>query len=107
MEIIRYIVVILFGVTGTVTSLVLLIIFINLYGRASQALGRVGLAADDIHGAAEGARSRLRLARGVFSVVGPVLPGPGWFRSTYRGAAALPRAVRFISPFKRPPAASP
>lgn len=103
METVRDIVLIVFGVTGTVTSLVLLIICFKLYGRAFQALERVGRAAEDIHGAAEGARSGVRLASGVFDVVGPVLPGPGWLRLAYRGAASLPRAISFISRFKRPP----
>ncbi len=107
METVRDIVVIVFGVTGTVTSIVLLIVSIKLYGRASQALERVGLAAEDIHGAAEGARSRVRLAKGVFEVMSPVLPGLGWLRLTSRGAAALPEAVRFISRFKKPPAQRP
>ncbi len=101
METIRDIVVIVFGVTGTITSLVLLIVSTKLYGRASQALERVGIAAEDIHGAAEGARSRVRLAKGVFEVMSPVLPGLGWLKLTSRGAAALPEAVRFISRIKK------
>ena len=104
MESVRDIVVIVFSVTGTVTSVVLLIICFKLYGRTSQALERVGRASDDIHEAAEGARSGVRLAIGTLQVVGPVLPGPSWFRVTYRTAAAIPRAVRFISRFKRPSA---
>ncbi len=103
METVRDIVVIVFGVTGTVTSLVLVIVSTKLYGRASQALERVGLAAEDIHGAAEGARSRVRLVKGVLEVVSPLLPGSGWVRLTSRGAAALPGAVRLISRVKRPP----
>ena len=63
METVRDIVVIGFGVTGTVTSLVPLLICTKLYGRASRALERIGLAAEDIHEAAEGARSRVRLAQ--------------------------------------------
>lgn len=103
METVRDIVVIVFGVTGTVTSLVLLIVCYKLYPRVSQALERIGRAAEDIHGAAEGARSGARIASGVLDVVGPVLPGPGLLRLAYRGTAALPRAVRFISRFKKPP----
>ena len=54
METMRDIVVIVFSVTGTVTSVVLLIVGFKLQGRASQALERVGRASDDIHEAAEG-----------------------------------------------------
>ncbi len=104
MESVRDIVVTVFSVTGTVTSVVLLIMCLKLYGRASQALERVGRASDDLHAAAEGARSGMRLAKGALDVVGPALPGPSWFRVSYRAAAAIPRAVRFISRLKRPPA---
>lgn len=103
METVRDIVIIVFGLTGTITSLVLLILSTKLYGRASLALERLGLAAEDIHGAAEGARNRVHLAKGVLGVVSPVVPGPAWVRLTSRGVAAVPRAVRFISRFKRPP----
>ena len=103
METVRDIVVIVFGVTGTVTSLVLVVVSVKLYGRASQAMEQLGVAADDIHGAAEGARSRVRLAKGVLDVVSQIIPGSGWVRLTSRSAAALPGAVRLISRFKRPP----
>ena len=103
METVRDVVVIVFGVTGTVTSLVLLIVCTKMYGRAAQALDRLGIAAEDIPGAAEVARSRVRLAKGVLEVVSPILPGSGWVRLTSRSAAALPAAVRVLSRFKRPP----
>ena len=93
----RDIVVIVFGVTGTITSLVLIIVSTKLYGRASQALERVGIAAEDIHGAAEVARSRVRLAKGVFEVMSPVLPGIGWLRSMRTTSASACRASSVVS----------
>lgn len=101
MESARDIVVIVFSATGTVTSVVLLIMCFRLYGRTSQALERVGRASDDLHAAAEGARSGMRLAKCALEIVGPALPGPSWLRMTYRAAAAIPSAVRFLSRFKR------
>ena len=101
METVRDIVIIISGITGTFALIVLVFMVLKLYPRASQALDRVGQAAEDIHGAVEGAKSGARLASGVFDVVSPVLPGPSWLKLTYRGAASIPRAVRFISRFRR------
>ncbi len=74
MESMRDIIVTAFSVTGTVASVVLLIICLKLYGRPSQALERVGRASDDIHDAAEGAHSGVRLAIGATGR-GPCPPG--------------------------------
>ena len=107
MENTRDIVVIVFSVTGTVASIVLLFMCIKLYPRVSQALERVGRASDDFHEVAEGARSGMRLAKDALDIVGPALPGSGWFRITYLAAAAIPRVVRLVSRFKGPPALGP
>ena len=101
METVRDIVVIIFSVTGTAASVVLLIMGLRLYGPASQALQQVGRVSDDIHEAAEGARTGVRLAKGALKVVDSVLPGPRLLTMTCCVAVTIPRAVRFISRFKR------
>lgn len=106
METVRDIVVIVFSVTGTVVSAVLLVMGFKLYGRTAQALEQVGRASEDIHEAAEGARSGVRLAKGVLEVVAPALPGPRFVAMAHQVAATIPRAVRFISRIKRPPAST-
>ena len=100
METVRDIVVIVFSGTGTAASVGLLIMGFRLYGPASQALQQFGRVSDDIHEAAEGARTGVRLAKGALEAVGPVLPGPRLFAMTCRVAVTIPRAVRFISRFK-------
>lgn len=107
METVRDIVVIVLSVTGTVTPLVLLIICFELYGRTSEALERVGSASDEIHEVTAIARSGERLAKGVFELMGPSLQGRGWMRLAHRGAVVLPKAVRSIARFKRPPVSRP
>ena len=107
MDTIRDIVVIVFGVTGTITSLMVLIIFFKLYGKASQALDRVGLAAEDIHDAAEVVRKTPRLAKALYDFVGPILPRLGLLRLAFRGAAAIPRIARFASRARKPPTSNP
>ena len=107
MDTIRDIVVIVFGVTGTITSLMVLIICFKLYGRASQALDRVGRAADDIHGAAEVVRRTPRLAKGVYNFVGPILPRLRLLRLAFRGAAAISRIAKFASRASKPPTPNP
>lgn len=106
MEIVRDIVVIIFGVTGTVVSGMVVIMIFKLYGRTCEALERVGRASDDIHDMAEGVRSGARVAKEAVTAVGSAVPGSNWFRMTYRTAAVIPRAVRFFSRFKRPPASN-
>ena len=101
METVRDIVIIMFGLTATVSSLALLFMGLHLYQRASQALQRVGRTAEEVHGAVEGARRGVRLASRMVEIGGSVLPGLGWLTWTHRGAAALPRVVRSISRFKR------
>ena len=101
METIRDIVVIVFSVTGTISSAVLLIMALKLYGRAAQALEQVGRVSDDIHEAADGVRSGVRVAK---EVLGSIFPGPRVVEATYRVVTTVPRAVRFISRFRRPPA---
>jgi len=100
METMRDIVVIVFSVTGTISSAALLIMGLKLYGPASRALQQVSHVSDDIHEAAEGARSGVRMAKGALKVVGPFLPGPRLITMTCRVAVGIPRAVRFISQFK-------
>ncbi len=106
METMRDIVVIVFSVTGTISSAVLLIMALKLYGPASQTLQQFGRVSDDIHEAAEGARSGVRLAKGALKIVGPILPGPRLLTMTCRVAVTIPRAVRFISRFKTSPASN-
>ena len=101
METVRDIVVIVFSVTGTIASVVMLVMGFKLYGRTAQALDQKGRASEDIHEAAEGARSGVRLAKRALEAVGPALPGPLLVGITYKVAATIPRAVRFISRFKR------
>ena len=101
METIRDIVVIVFSVTGTVAAVVFLIMGFKLYGPASRALEKVDRVSDDIHDAAEGARSGVRLARTAMEVVSPVVPGERLVATAYRVATAFPRAVRFVSRFKK------
>ena len=101
METVRDVVIIVFGLTAAVTSLVLLYVGVDLYRRAGRALDRVGRAAEDVHGAVEGARTGARLASGLVEIVGSVFLGPGWLRWTYRGVASVSRVVRSIARFKR------
>ena len=101
METVRDIVVIVFSVTGTMTSVVLLVMGFKLFGRTAQALEQVGRVSEDIHDAAEGARSGVRLAQGVLEVVAPAIPGPGLLRITGRAAVAIPRIMALISRIKR------
>ena len=96
MELVRDIVVIVFAVTGTVTSVVILFMALKLYGPAIGALGRIGRAADDIHGAADMARTGVRAAKGTVEVVAPVLLGPGVPRLVSRVPGALRLANRLI-----------
>ena len=102
METVRDIVVIVFSVTGTIASVVMLVMGFKLYGRTAQALDQVGRASEDIHEAAEGARSGVHLAKGVLKIAAPVLPGPRLLRITVRAAVAIPRIVGLISRIKRP-----
>ncbi len=104
MESTRDIVVIIFGVTGTVASGMLVIMIFKLYGRTCEALERVGRASNDIHDAAEGVRSGARVAKEALTVVGSAVPGSNWSRMAYRTAMVIPRAVRLFSRFKKPPA---
>lgn len=106
METVRDIVVIVFSVTGTITSVVLFVIGFKLYGKTAQALEQVSLASEDIHDAADGARSGVRLAKGALEVIRTSLPGPRLAAMTYKVAATVPRAVRSISRFKRSPASN-
>ena len=103
MDEIRDIVIIVFGVTGTVTSVIVLIIGFKLYRKASQALDRVGRVADDIHGVVEMGRSSVGLAKGIYDIVGPILPRLGLLRAAVRGAAAIPRIARLASRASKPP----
>ena len=98
---VRDIVIIMFGLTATVTSLALLFMGFDLHRKASRTIEGVGRATEDIQGAVVGARSGLRLASRLVEIGGPVVWGLGWLAWTYRGAAALPRAARFIFRFKR------
>ena len=102
METVRDIVVIVFSVTGTIASVVMLVLGFKLYGRTAHALDQVGRVSEDIHEAAEGARSGVRLAKGALEAVAPTIPGPGLLRITGRAVAAMPRIVGFISRIKRP-----
>ncbi len=101
METIRDIVVIVFSVTGTVASVVYLIMGLKLYGSATRALENVDRVSDDIHEAADGVRSGVRVAK---EFLGSIFPGPRVVEATYRVVTTVPRAVRFISRFRRPPA---
>lgn len=107
MDTIRDIVVIVFGVTGTITSLTVLILCFKLYGRACQALDRVGRAAEDIHGVAEVVRRTPHLAKSVYNFVDPILPRLGLLRLVFRGAAAIPRIAKFASQARKPPKSNP
>ena len=107
METIRDMVVIVFSVTGTVTSAALLFMALKLYPRISSSLEQVGRASEDIHVAAQGARSGVRLAKGALAVVAPALPGSSWVRTTYRVVAIIPRSLRFVSRSKKPSALTP
>ena len=100
METVRDIVVIVFSVTGTVTSIVILVGFFKLYGRVCQAIEQVGRASEDLHEAAEGVRGGIRLAKGALEFVGPVIPGHGWARMFYQAGDAISRVVRIISRIK-------
>ncbi len=106
METMRDIVVIVFSVTGTIASVVMIVMGFKLYGRTAQALEQVGRVSEDIHDAAEGARSGVRLAKGVLEVVDPALAGPRFVAMAHQVAATIPRAVRFISRIKRPSAST-
>ena len=102
METVRDIVVIIFSVTGTFTFILLLFVGFKLYGRSSRALERFGRVSDDIHEAAEGARSGVRLVKVVLEAVGTAFPGPGSLIMSGRAADAIPRIVGLISRIKRP-----
>ena len=69
----------------------------KLYGRTAQALEQVGLVSEDIHDAAEGARSGVRVAQGVLEVVGPAVTGIRLLRITGWVAVAIPRIAGIIS----------
>ena len=105
METTRDIVIIIFGITGVMASVVLVIMSIKIYGRTCEALERVGRASEDIHVVAEGVRSGVSLAKGALEVVGPVLPGLGWIRSTYRAAKTIHRVTKLFSRLRRTEAA--
>ena len=75
METMRDIAVIVFSVTGTIASVVMIVMGFKLYGRTAQALEQVGRVSEDIHDAAEGARSGVRVTQGVLEVVGPAVTG--------------------------------
>ena len=101
METVRDIVIIVFGVTGTITAAVFLILGIKLYLRTSQALKRIGRVAEDIHGAAQGAQSGVNIAKGAFDIVAGIIPGTRLLRPASKGAVALARAIRIVPRFKR------
>lgn len=60
---VRDFVVIVFSMARTITSIVLLIVCIKLYGRVTQVFEQVGRASEDLHDAAEGVRGGIRLAK--------------------------------------------
>ncbi len=101
METMRDIVVIVFSVTGTIASVVMIVMGFKLYGRTAQALEQVGRVSEDIHDAAEGARSGVRVAQGVLAVVGTAFPGTRLLRITGRVAVAIPRIAEITSRRKR------
>lgn len=107
METFRDVVIIVFSVTGTTMSIVLLIICFKLYGRASRALEQIGIASNDLHEAAEAVRGGVCRAKGALEVVTSVLPSPGWAKMAYRAGNAFPRVARFIFRIKKPPASRP
>ena len=107
MEMIRDMVVLVFSVTGTFASVLLLIMGFKLYGRICDALERVGRASDDVHDIAEGIQSGARVAKEALTVASSTVPGSGWFRMTYRTAAAISQAAKLFSRFKRRTAQGP
>jgi hypothetical protein len=89
LETIRDIVLIVFGVTGTVTSLIVLLLCFKLYGKASHALEQVGAVAEDVHVVTEQGRKLAGLAKGVSEILGPTMSPFNLGRIGSRGLAVI------------------
>ena len=100
MESVRDIVVIVFGITGTITSVVLVVLGVKLYVTASQAMQRIEHVAEDIHGTAHDVRGGVSLVKGIVEIVSVFTPGVRLFKPIYKGAISLSRAANFVSRLK-------
>ena len=101
MEAARDIVIIVTGITVTLTFTSFTFMVIRLYPKASKALDRMSRAAEDIQGAVEGARSGMRAATGILETAMSLAPGIGWVNQVSRAATSVARSVSVINPRRR------
>ncbi len=74
METLRDIVIVVFGITGTITLLVTLVVLGLLYSKLSRALDEVARPARDVHKAVDAARTGAKKAGEVLAVVSAAVP---------------------------------